>query len=209
MLVSKIAESIAIKLGKEERADVIQALQSDIIGYRASIISAYDVNSVPELYFQYLSNLTFKSDTDIFNTKYYYLVIPKLIIFKNSNFLIRAYNVVGNKKVSIPILTAEEDEVGHSRVYTSKKPYLVYQNSTLVAKNFNPLLLSGILIGGVFNNPLDVLSYCQVNNFITESSCIVDNELDIEDSLFQKITIFLMKQNVISTEPNLIKTNNE
>ena len=60
-----------------------------------------------------------------------------------------------------------------------------------MAKNFKLSSINGLTIGGIFNNPLEVIKLDTCN---TVSNCIEDNDLEIEDNLYQKIVIFLYKQ---------------
>lgn len=191
MKLQDFAESIALKINKEESIDYIESLKFDILGYRASIISDRDVYNAQEIYYQYLNNFKTVKEINILEKSFELITIPKLIAFKNGKLAIKAFNKIGTDIKSIDVLTLEQAEYINGRRFTSKSPYLILDENILLAKNFKLSSINGLTIGGIFNNPLEVIKLDTCN---TVSNCIEDNDLEIEDNLYQKIVIFLYKQ---------------
>lgn len=204
MKLREFAESLAIKVNKEEDLGAIESLKFDILGYRASIIARYDSSSVPELYYQYLSNFNIQKETTLLNDKFELIKIPKLIAFKNNKYAIKAFNRIGNRVVSIDVIDDEQAQyVEKGTRFTKNYPRLVYSNSTVWAVNFSLSSLNGLNIAAIFNNPLEVLAHTE-NKCSLKSECISNDDLEIEDSLFQQITVFVNKQLGIAQENQIL-----
>lgn len=201
MKLNSFAHSLAIKINKETDYGYIQSLKFDILGYRASIIASLDDRSISELYYQNLSN--FKIDV---NDKVKSIKIPKLLTFKDGSFKLTVSLRYENEFKTISVITEEEAQFIKNKRFSNKQPFIVLSNDTLFTRNFDPTLISHLYINGIFNNPVDVVEYAKNNNCKAESKCMQDDDLDIEDSLYQKIVIFMYKQLGITENENQILT---
>jgi hypothetical protein len=207
MKLQAFAESIAIKVNKEEDLGAIEAFKFDILGYRASIISRFDSATLPSLYYQYLNNFKIEKSTTILGENFELIKIPKLISFKNNEYAIKAFNKIGNKISFIDVIDDEQAQyVKTGTRFTQNHPRLVYSNNSVWAVNFNLSSLNGLTLAAIFNNPLEAISYTQ-NSCSMESKCIVEGDLEIEDSLYQQIVIFMYKQ--LGVQQDNIITPNE
>jgi hypothetical protein len=191
MKLEAFAESVAFLVNKEEDLGYRENLKFKILGYRASIIADRNAYYAPEIYYQYLKDFKVDSNKDIFDKSFELINIPKLISFKDGRFAIKAFNKVGVEVKSIDILTLEQAEFINGRKFTKGFPYLLLDGNTLIARNFKLSSLNGLMVGGIFNNPLDIpkLESCS-----SISECIEEDDLEIEDNLYQKIMIFLSKE---------------
>jgi len=204
MKLQDFAESIAIKVNKEEDFGAIESYKFDILGYRASIIARLDPATAPEIYYQYLNNFKVEATKDILKEHFELIRIPKLIAFKNNKYAIKAFNKVGNKVVYIDVIDEEQAQyIDLGTRFTKNTPRLIYSNNTLWAKGFKLSSLNGLTIAGIFNNPINVIqsTNCKCD---TSSGCIQDGDLEIEDSLYQQIAIFMYKQLGIEQENQIL-----
>lgn len=205
MKLQAFAESIAFKTGKEEDFGVKETYKSDILGYRAGIIARLDPATAPEIYYQYLTKVKVEASKDILKEDFELVRIPKLIAFKNNKYAIKAFNRIGNKVVYIDVIDEEQSQyVDLGSRFTKNTPRLVYSNSSLWAKGFKLSSLNGLTIAGIFNNPITVIKEC---NCDVSGDCIIEDDLEIEDSLYQQIAVFMYKQLGIEQE-NEIKPSN-
>lgn len=191
MKLEAFAESVAFLINKEEDLGYRENLKFKILGYRASIIADRSAYYAPEIYYQYLKDFKVDTNKDIFEKNFELISIPKLISFKDGRFAIKAFNKIGTEVKSIDIITLEQAEFINGRKFTKGFPYLLLDGNTLIARNFKLSSLNGLMIGGIFNNPLDIpkLESCS-----SISECIEEDDLEIEDNLYQKIIIFLSKE---------------
>lgn len=201
MKLNDFAYSLAIKANKEEDFGYVESLKFDILGYRASIIASLDDRTISELYYQTLNNFTIVSEEETKSIK-----IPKLLTFKDGSYKLTAVLRYGSKFKAISIVSEEKGIYIEARKFSKKQPFLIVSNDTLYTKNFDPTLIKHLSINGVFNNPIDVLNYSKTGKCSVVSKCTPDGDLDIEDSLYQKIVIFMYKQLGLIENQNQILT---
>lgn len=204
MKLSAFAESIALKINKEEDLGFIESLKFDILGYRSSIIADTESSRINRNYIQTLEGLQIDKGDD--DTEFISLPpLSSLIAFKDNNSsYIKAYNRVGRNIANIPIITVDELYTLSSRKFNSKSNVLIREGNNLIASNFKLSCLQGFRIEGSFGNLLEVAEYTNNTKCKLTASCYKDDEIVIEDSLFQKITIFVYKQLNLPENENLI-----
>lgn len=203
MKLTDFAHSLAIKNNKETDFGYVESLKFDILGYRASIIASLDDRTISELYYQKLSNFSIIEKEGVKSIK-----IPKLLTFKDGSFKIAVSLQYKGKFKAISVISEENASYLEGRKFSKNQPFVILSEDTLYTKNFDPSLITNLSINGIFNNPVDVLAYSKANNCKLESKCIKDDDLDIEDSLYQKIVIFVYKQLGIEENQNQILTAN-
>lgn len=207
MKLEAFAESLAIKVNKEEDFGAIEAFKFDILGYRASIIARLDPATAPEIYYQYLTQFKIENNISILKEKTEFIKIPKLIAFKNNKFAIKAFNRIGGNVIFIDVIDEEQAQfVKTGNRFTKNTPRLVYSNNTLIPQGFNLSSLNGLTIAGIFNNPIDVIN-SKSCSCIDNQGCTIDGDLDIEDSLYQQIVVFMYKQLGIEQENQILPNN--
>lgn len=195
MNLTEFATSVAIKVNKEEDFGYIESLKFDILGYRASIIASMSNRELSEIYYQSLYS---------FNDIKDYIEIPPLLPFKDGTFKINAVVKLNNKFRLISIITEESASFIEGKRFSKGLPHLVISGNKLYPVNFEPSTIKDLKINGIFNNPLESLNLntCSVN-----SKCIENNDLIIEDSLYQKIVIFLYKQLGLENNNEILNNN--
>lgn len=203
MKLTDFAHSLAIKVNREEDFGYIESLKFDILGYRASIIASLDDRSISEQYYQQLSNFNILEDDKVKSIK-----IPKLLTFKDGSFKLVVSLRYKNTFKSVTVLTEERAEFIDGRRFSNKQPFIILSNDTLYTKNFDISLINNLVISGIFNNPTELVSFAKNNKCQQKSSCLIDGELDIEDSLYQKIVIFVYKQLGIENQNQILTTDN-
>lgn len=196
MTLNDFATSVAIKVNKEEDFGFIESLKFDILGYRASIIASMSNKELSDVFYQRLKNLTISKD---------YIEIPELLGFKDGSFKLNAVVRLENKFKLIPIITEENSSFVSGRKFSRQLPTLVLHDSKLYPINFAHNNIDNLFINGIFSNPIAV---SKSTNCTVESKCIDNGDLTIEDSLYQKIIIFLYKQLGIENSNEILNSNN-
>jgi hypothetical protein len=209
MLLKDKAHNLAIKLGKEKDYAFVQALKDDIIGARASIISnmTFDRNTLPSFY-QTISKFKIESVRDeILDCTVEKIKIPKPLTLKTGKYILQVTNRIGNTAINVDVISLEDEEYIEYRKFTSKSFYLLYDGENLIAKNISLSSLNGFHVKGIFSNPLEVYNYKNSSGCNAIDSCMIDDELDIEDIIMEKINIIILNQYKNIFPPNEILVN--
>lgn len=197
MNLNAFAQSVAITVNKEESFEYVEKLKFDILGYRASIIAGMDDKSISDVYYQTFTNFSY----DDFDTIY----IPTPLTFKDGSTKLNAVIRYKNQFKRVNLISEEKGIYINYRRVSSKEPFLILSSNKLVPQNFKPQLLQDFSIKGIFANPLEVSTYANINKCKAESKCMVNDDLEIEDALYQKITFFLNKQLGVQDNINEIR----